>query len=148
MAKRKISEAELLAALTQPPYKPTPPTRKKRLMPAAFPDYGKSRASQGRGDPHTAGLLRGAGSGLASAALGAVAARLATDDKSKVLLASVLSGLLGGGAGYVSGKGERESDNTKLLSLRRLGIETPGEFDIASRYPLLAQRITTKGERI
>jgi len=148
MPKRKVSEAELLAALQQTPYKPTPPKRTKRLLPEAFPDYGRSRASQGRGDPHTAGLIRGTGSGLASAALGALAARLATNDTSKVLLASVLSGLLGGGAGYVSGKGERESDNTKLLALRRLGIETPGEFDIASRYPLLAQRITTKGERI
>jgi hypothetical protein len=148
MPKRKVTEAELLTALGMAPYKPVPPKRKKRVMPEAFPDYGKSLVSQGRGDPHAAGLLRGTGAGLASAVLAALASRMATEDSKKIMLASLLGGLAGGGAGYLSGKKERESENTRLLALRRLGIETPGEFDIASRYPLLAQRVTTKGERV
>ena len=54
---------------------------------------------------------------------------------------------IGGIPGYFSGKAEAQSDYTKLLALRRLGVQSPGEYDQAMLFPELAKRITT-GARI
>ena len=122
--------------------------RKKRLMGEAYPDYGRSLVSQHKGDPATSGLIRGAGYGTLGAVLGALAAKLADRSKGEVATAALAGGLLGGGTGYYSGKREQESMNSKMLFLRRLGIDNPGELEAVEHYPLLAPRLTTKGVKV
>jgi hypothetical protein len=118
------------------------------MVPEAFPDYGKSIVTQLRGDPETAGAIRGMGTGAVGAVLGALGARLAEQERERVVLAAILGGLIGGIPGFVSGKRERESLNTKLLSLRRLGIQTPGELEAAGKYPGLAKTIIEPGVQV
>lgn len=124
------------------------PTPWERKLPDPYPDYNKAMVTQGRGDPVVSGLTRGASTGLMAAVLSGLAARMATDDRQKVLLASLIGGGLGTVPGYVSGKRERESENSRLLALRRMGIDTPGEKEFAERFPELADRLTTKGVRV
>lgn len=124
------------------------PNPAKRVMPEAYPDYGKSLVTQGKGDPITAGVLRGLGYGGLGALIGGGAGHLMDQSKETKILMAILGGLLGGGLGFYSGKKERESDNSRLLSLRRLGIQTPGELAAASDYPTLARKLTDEGIRI
>lgn len=120
----------------------------ERAVPNPYPDYDKSIVTQGRGDPTVSGLVRGAGSGLLAAVLTGLAARMATDDKNKVMLASVLGGLAGSVPGFISGSRERESENSKLLSYRRLGIDTPAELELSKQHPGLLPSITREGTRV
>jgi hypothetical protein len=147
-----MTERDMIAILGQVKGPdPKPPKRKKKkkpLLPEPFPDYGKSIVTQGKGDPRTAGILRGAGTGALGAVLGALGARALDADAKDTALAAVLAGLLTGAVGYKSGKRERESENTRLLALRRLGIETPGEQEFSEEFPLLSTRVTTKGVRV
>jgi len=145
-----MNERDLIAMLGQVTTNKVTPRkkRKKNLLPDPFPDYGKSIVTQGKGDPTTAGLLRGAGTGLMGAILGALGARSMDASKGQTAVTALLSGLLTGTAGYQSGKRQRESDNTRLLALRRLGVETPGEQEFAEDYPLLSDKVTTKGVKI
>lgn len=122
--------------------------RRKRLISEAYPDYGRSLVTQHKGDPTTAGQLRGLGYGTVGAVLGALAARLAQRNKTETAIAAALGGLLGGGAGYYSGRREQESLNSKLLFLRRMGIDNPGELEAAERYPGLSNRVTSEGVKI
>ena len=121
---------------------------KQRILPEAYPDYGKSIVTQGRGDPMAAGILRGLGYGTVGALLGGGAGHLMDQSKETKIIMAILGGLLGGGLGYRSGSKERESENSRLLSLRRLGIQTPGEYEAAQEYPTLARKITDQGVRI
>jgi len=124
------------------------PNPSRRILPEAYPDYGKSVVTQGKGDPLAAGILRGLGYGSLGALLGGGAGQLMGQDKETKIVMAILGGLLGGGLGYHSGSKERESENTKLLSLRRLGIQTPGELAAANEYPTLARKITDEDIRI
>jgi hypothetical protein len=145
-----MNERDIIAMLGQVKT-PTPTPRKKKKKPLLanpFPDFGKSIVTQGKGDPTTSGLLRGAGTGALGAVLGALGAKTMDASNKDTALAALLAGLLTGTAGYSSGKREQESDNTRLLALRRLGIETPGEQEFSEEYPLLSTRVTTKGVRI
>jgi hypothetical protein len=57
-------------------------------------------------------------------------------DKPAVVGAAALAGGgIGGVTGFASGKREAASENSKLLALRRLGINTPGELDMLNRAP-------------
>ena len=146
-----MTDRELIAVMgadQQPSVAPVKKKRRKNLLPEPFPDYGKSIVTQGKGDPATAGLLRGTGTGLLGAVLGAMGARALDANAKQTAIASLLAGLLTGTAGYHSGKKERQSENTRLLALRRLGVETPGEQEFAEDYPLLANRVTTKGVKV
>ena len=127
---------------------PKPPKRKKRTLPEPYPDYGKSLVSQEKGDPEVAGLIRGAGFGTAGAVLGALAARIVSNRKRDAVLGSILGGLAGAIPGYYSGKKEQESDNSKLLFLRRMGVDNPGELEAIENYPGLSRKLTTKGVKI
>lgn len=123
-------------------------TRRTRLTPEPYPDYGKSLVTQGKANPVFQGSLRGLGYGGIGALLAGGGARLAGADNRKAIMASILGGLLGTGLGFYSGKGEAESDNTKLLFLRRMGINNPGELEAASAYPTLARKLTEEGVRV
>lgn len=117
------------------------------MMRAAYPNYGKSLVSQRRRDPQTAGIERGIGTGITGAVLGALIASVLSKKPGHIAAGAVGGGLLAGVPGYISGKAEAESDYTKLLALRRLGIQSPAEYDQAMIFPDLAKRITT-GRRI
>jgi hypothetical protein len=115
------------------------------LITGGNPDYGRSLVSQSKRDPHTAGLVRGAAGGTAGAVLLALLARMVTENPKYVGGAAAAGGLLGGGAGYISGKGEAESNHTKSLALRRLGINNPAELLVTRITPSLTQRIVGRG---
>jgi len=122
--------------------------RRPRLTSEPYPDYGKSLVSQGKSSPVFGGTMRGLGYGGLGTLLGTGAGKVMDLDKNKTILLGVLGGLLGGGLGYYSGKREAESDNSKLLFLRRLGINNPGELIAASEYPTLARKLTDEGVEI
>lgn len=119
--------------------------KKQRIVPEAFPDYSKSLVTQYRGDPRASGVAKGLTYGTLGAILGALTGRLTDQDINKTLLLSVLGGMLAGTAGYQSGKRQRESDNTRLYFLRRMGIDNPGELEAVSEYPVLAKKLTDEG---
>ena len=113
----------------------------------AYPDYRKSMVSQKKQEPIRAGLARGASTGALGAILGALLARtMASGDNAgtATLLGALAGGLGGGIPGYLSGKADAESDYTRLLSLRRMGIKSPGERKVMEDQPELAQRMVEK----
>lgn len=123
------------------------PSKFRAMMRAAYPDYGKSLVSQRRRDPHVAGLERGLGTGVTGAVLGALIAAVLSKDSKRVTQGALAGAALGGIPGYISGRAEAQSDYTKLLALRRLGVQSLAEYDQAMLFPQLAKRITT-GARI
>ena len=122
--------------------------RRKRLLPVSFPDYGKSLVAQHRSDPQTAGIIRGLGYGTVGTILGALAAKLAGYKRNKMVLAALAGGAAGGIPGYYSGKNEQESLNSKMLFLRRMGIDNPGELEAVESYPGLSRKLTEEGVKI
>lgn len=146
---KKIAQGDLeaiLAAMPDPRKKKR--SRRKRLIADPFPDYGRSLVTQHQSDPTSAGALRGLGYGTAGAVLAAAIAKMTQQDNQRAGLAALLGGLLGGGAGFYSGKKDQESKNTKLLFLRRLGIDNPGELEAIEQNPNLVYRLTAKGVKI
>ena len=144
-----MDRKNLMAILDSITFGALPGDRKpQRISPEPYPDYGKSLVTQGRSNPLFKGSLRGLGYGGLGALLGGGAGRLMGMDTNKQILLSILGGLLGGGLGYYSGSGEAESMNSKLLSLRRMGINNPGELDAALTYPTLARKLTDTGVHI
>jgi hypothetical protein len=119
-----------------------------RPYPEPYPDYGRSLVSQMRSEPETSGQLGAAGGGLLGAALGAAGTRAVSDDPKAVVLGSLLAALLGGAVGHYGGKKDRESQNTRLLALRRAGIDNPAELELLQNNPMLAYRLTDKGSRV
>ena len=108
----------------------------------AFPHYRRSLVNQYSESPTKAGLKRGLGTGALGAILGALIAKLVGGTKRTTLGGATVGGLLGGGAGYISGKRQAQSDKSRLLALRRLGINTPAELELLMNNPKLLQ---TKG---
>ena len=119
-----------------------------KVAPDPYPDYGRSIVSQNVVDPQAAGGARALKTGLLGAVLGALATRMMSDDPGNVVLGGLGGGVLGAIPGYYSGKNQAESDKTRLLALRRLGIQTPGELEFAEQFPDLAWRISAPGERV
>lgn len=107
-------------------------------------DYGKSLVSQMRKDPQSTGLSTALTAGLTSGAGGALLARLLTEDPSLVTLAALLTGAGGATLGYRAGKSSQESENSRLLALRRAGVNNPAELEMMTRYPSLTYELTKK----
>ena len=120
--------------------------RKAHRPDAAYPDYSKSITGQMKENPTAAGMKRGLGAGALGAILGALATRMLTDDPSKVLMGAGAGGVVGAIPGFSSGKREAESDYSRLLYLRRLGIHHPGQMEVAMKYPELTQLARAKGQ--
>jgi hypothetical protein len=112
-----------------------PPPRRERQLPEAFPDYTKTITSQMQSSPEASGALRGLGTGAASAVLAALAAKVLDADDKQTALATLVSGLVGGGVGAYSGYNDRESENSRVRYLGRMGVSGPGELEIMSKYP-------------
>jgi hypothetical protein len=119
-----------------------------KAVPEAFPDYGRSVVTQMETNPLTAGLARGAGSGVLGAVLGALIGMMVKNDPKFVGGGAALGGLAGAVPGFISGKRESESDKTKLLAMRRMGLQTPAELEFAERFPNLIQRLSGEGYRL
>ena len=115
------------------------------LIDRGYPDYGRSLVSQNKRDPQIAGAVRGAAGGATGAVLLALLMRMMTKDPKLVGGAALGGGLLGGGAGYLSGKREAESEHTKSLALRRLGINNPAELLVTQLTPSLTHRMVGAG---
>lgn len=118
------------------------PRKGSRLFPEPFPDYSKSIVSQGKASPVASGVSQGLTYGALGAILGALSGRLTEQDTNRTALLAVLGGMLGGATGYKSGRRQRESSNSKLFFLRRMGIDNPGELEAISQYPGLARKLT------
>lgn len=105
----------------------------------AYPRYDRSLVSQRHKDPMTTGLIRGTETGITGAALGALIARVVSGRAKDVGIGAALGGVVGAIPGYISGNQEAESENSKLLFLRRrLGINEPGELETVLQNPRLA----------
>jgi hypothetical protein len=124
--------------------KPKKRKRKKPVYSAAYPSYSRSLVTQFTPDPGKAGLTRGLGTGALGAILGALATRLITKKPALVGGGAAAGGLLGAIPGYLSGKREAESEKSRLLFLRRLGISRPGELEALARYPSAADLVLEK----
>lgn len=118
------------------------PGKSVRLFPEAFPDYAKSIVTQGKSSPEASGIAQGLTYGSLGAILGALSGRLTEQDRNRTLLLALLGGMTGGAAGYHSGKSQRESENSRLFFLRRMGIDNPGELEAVANYPGLARKLT------
>lgn len=105
----------------------------------AYPRYDRSLVSQRHKDPMTTGIIRGTETGITGAALGALIARVVSGRAKDVGIGAALGGVAGSIPGFISGKQEAESENSKLLFLRRrLGINEPGELETVLQNPRLA----------
>ena len=121
--------------------------KRKRSNPdAAYPDYAKSITGQMKQNPVVSGLKRGLGTGALGAVLGALATRMLTNDPAKILMGAGAGGIAGAIPGFSSGKREAESDYSRLLYLRRLGIHHPGQMEVAMKYPELTALARAKGQ--
>jgi hypothetical protein len=116
-----------------------------KATPVPYPDYGRSLVTQMETNPMSAGLLRGAGTGVLGAVLGALIGTLIKQDPRYAAGGAALGGLAGAIPGYISGRDESESEKTKLLALRRMGLQTPGELEFAERFPNLVERLSSQG---
>jgi len=116
-----------------------------KASPVPYPDYGRSLVTQMETNPLSAGLVRGAGTGALGAVLGALIGTLIKQDPKYLAGGAALGGLAGAIPGFLSGQGESESEKTKLLALRRMGLQTPGELEFAERFPQLVERLSSQG---
>ena len=111
----------------------------------AYPDYGKSLSHQRHRDPAAAGRQRAVGTGITGAAIGALIARTITDNRAAVAAGAGLGGAAGAALGYQSGKGEADSDYSRVLFLRRrMGINEPGELEALLKHPAMAREMIDK----
>jgi hypothetical protein len=118
--------------------------RKPKYDPA-FPQFDRSLVTQFSEDPGKAGRRRAVGSGAVGAILGALAARMMSKDPKVVGAGALGGGALGGAAGFSSGRREAESDRSRLLFLRRLGVSRPGELEALLRHPEMVSKVTEEG---
>jgi hypothetical protein len=123
------------------------PHRKKVDMTSAYPSYGKSLLSQLEEDPTAAGGQRGLAMGALGTVLGALAARIMSDNPYVVGAGGLAGGGLGAYAGFRSGEQESASERSRLLFLKRLGVTRPGELEaLINRYPEAAKKVMEEGE--
>jgi len=127
---------------------PTPPKYKPNLFPESSPDYSRSLVTQQKGSPTAAGAVRGVEAGALGAILSALIAKMVGASTPQTLAAAGVGGAAAGTLGAVSGYRDRESKNTRLLALRRLGVQTPAELEFAHKYPSLVGRLTGEGFRL
>jgi hypothetical protein len=117
------------------------PPKKKITHAPGYPDYSKSNA---------AGLRRGAVTGVAGAAIGALIGRLlAKKDQGMIptVTGAAIGGLAGAIPGYHSGKEDALSDYSRLLFLRRrLGVNDPGELEVFNRNPESLKLLKSRGK--
>ena len=133
---------------SEPKPKRKKPKRTKPDFTAAYPDYSRSLVTQRRRKPVVAGAQRALGTGSIGAVLGALIARLLGGDAKATLAGAASGGVLGGVPGYISGSEQAKSDYTKLLALRRMGIQTPAEYEHSLTFPQLVDRLTAEGYRL
>jgi len=120
---------------------------RKRKAPE-YVDYSKSLVSQLKPNPIKEGLKSGVGTGLTGAALAGLLAKSMTDNK-KAIAASALLGSLLGIPGYEAGKHDAQSEYSRLLYLRRLGLNRPGEYESYLAGPEAAgTKVLEEGEKI
>ena len=126
------------------------PPKKKITHAPGYQDYSKSLVGQFREDPNAAGLRRGAVTGVAGAAIGALIGRLlAKKDQGMIptVAGAAIGGLAGAIPGYHSGKEDALSDYSRLLFLRRrLGVNDPGELEVFNRNPESLKLLKSRGK--
>ncbi len=124
-----------------------PAGRGKRYTKEPYMDYAKSYASQSKGSPTLSAVTKGIGYGALGSLLGGLAGHLGDggDDHSKAKLGAILGAIVGGGAGAYSGYRGQESANSKANAIKRLGKDSPMEYEALLEYPALAEKITSPG---
>jgi hypothetical protein len=116
-----------------------------RALPESYPDYGRSLVTQMETHPISSGLLRGAGAGLTGAVLGALIGTLMKQDPKYTAAGAALGGVAGAVPGFISGSRGAETEKSRLLALRRMGLQTPGELEFARKFPHLVERLSSEG---
>lgn len=132
-----------VAQESEKPKRKAPPRAKAEMV--AYPNYNKSLVTQRHKSPMQAGAGRAAETGLTGAVLGALIARMLSKKTKHVAGGAALGGLLGAIPGYASGVNEAESDNSRLLFLRRrMGINEPGELEAMLQHPEISASMIQK----
>jgi len=126
-----IKTAQLAAMIKAAKFGPGGPGKRKK---PEYVDYSKSLVSQLKPEPVKEGLKGGIGAGITGAALAALIAKSMTDNK-KAVAASALLGSLMAVPGYQAGKHDAQSEYSRLLYLRRLGLNRPGEYETYLQAP-------------
>ena len=122
------------AALEDTPNKPPSRHRKHKRYDPAYLDYSKALSTQQKRSPTAEGLKRGLGTGALGVVLGALAAKMVSDNPKVMAGGAALGGLAGAIPGFQSGRSEARSENTRINFLRRLGISRPGELEAIQQY--------------
>ena len=151
----KLTSTELIgltslmkAAQMPPQFAAAKKKHKTDQLGAAYPDYSKSLLTQMETSPRAAGARRALSTGALAAILGGLIGKMVSDKPSAVGGGMLAGGALGAIPGYVSGKHEAESEKSRLLFLRRLGISRPGELEALLNYPGMGPRVTEEGVQI
>lgn len=127
------------------PKRPQPPQLRQHSGRPEFIDYSKSLAAQGKTSPIVSGIQGGIGTGALAAILSALAARIMSDNPYVVGGSAAAGGTLGAMAGYRAGKNQSLSDYSRLLFLRRLGINRPGELEVLNKYGPISPDVIEEG---
>ena len=133
------------AAAPEKEKRPQPPQLRKREKAPDYVDYSKSLAAQLKPNPTAAGIRTATGTGALSALLAALASRLMSDNPWVVGGSALAGGTLGALSGFESGKNQALSDYSRLLFLRRLGVNRPGELEALRRLGAAGPRVIEEG---
>lgn len=153
----KVAQYQDEAATPEPDAEPVikrkgppggPPKPEVRMRPSSHLDYSRSLVRQLQVDPEQAALLRAFLMTPVGMALGGAAGYLGGNSGTSAAIGALLGGTGLGAAGYFSGKGEAESENSRILAQRRFGINTAAEREFVARYPLPGATLTDTGRKL
>lgn len=133
--------------MPEPKHNPVPPQLQHHHKPrmVSYPDYGKSLVAQRHPHPMQEGLQRGAQTAMTGAAIGALIARVLTDNPKAIAGTAAGMGAAAAIPGFISGRNQARSDYSNLLYLRsRLGISRPGELDALLQNPSVMQSMVDR----
>ena len=125
-----------------------PPPPEVRTQASGHPDYSRSLVRQQQVDPMRAALLRALILAPVGAATAGSASAMLGGGVTTTSIAAALGALGLGVPAYYSGKGEAESENSRVLAKRRFGIDTPAEQEFMARYQLPGASLVNNGRRL
>lgn len=115
---------------------PQPQPRREKPV-----DYARSLVTQYRPDERRQGQHGAATGGVLGAALGAVLVRLLTERPDLVGAGAALGGAGGALIGRRVGRADAATEYSRLLGMRRLGLNSPAELLAATRFPGTLDRV-------
>lgn len=123
-------------------------TAAESRKPKATTDYSRSLVNQFRPDVDAAGRRGAVGGGAAGAALLGLVARMVTDNPAVVGGSAALGGGIGALAGRNAARADAGTQYSRLLAMRRGGMDNPADLYMALHFPALVSQVTTPGQKV